>query len=291
MRGLPATGRATRHVTIAAVSRDHLLTEPSIERRAERSLGGPGGIRFLEIGYPAACRVPRHEHGAAYVCLVVAGGLSETYGRTSRTAGCGDVLWYEAGESHAGALANQPTSIFHIEIEPETLERWIAPTPTDRRPSSTAAVQGGWTLQLRRWVLSEDRDPLISASLLVEALAEATGLGTAPAAGSWMGVVRDRIHGDLEVRPTLSELSRLAGLHPSHLARAFRRQTGLTIGQYRRRVQVDRAAGLLARSTRPPAEIALEAGFSDQSHMGRVLKRVLGVTPAALRRWCGGRES
>jgi transcriptional regulator GlxA family with amidase domain len=41
---------------------------------------------------------------------------------------------------------------------------------------------------------------------------------------------------------------------------------------------------LLLDTERPVAEIALETGFSDQSHLTRVFRRALGETPAALRR-------
>jgi AraC family transcriptional regulator len=47
---------------------------------------------------------------------------------------------------------------------------------------------------------------------------------------------------------------------------------------------VDAARRLLSETERPIADIALETGFTDQSHLTRVFRRCLGETPAGFRR-------
>lgn len=86
----------------------------------------------------------------------------------------------------------------------------------------------------------------------------------------------------------LAELAAEAGLTRFRLIRAFKRELGLTPHLYLvdRRV---RAARTLLRAGRPPAEVAVLAGFSDQSHLTRAFKARLGVTPAVFRRG-GGRR-
>jgi len=82
----------------------------------------------------------------------------------------------------------------------------------------------------------------------------------------------------------LSTLAGLAGVHRVHVARAFRDHLGCTVGDFVRRLRVQRACELLTGTTIPLSDVAMRAGFFDQSHMTRVVKRFLGVTPAALRR-------
>ena len=82
---------------------------------------------------------------------------------------------------------------------------------------------------------------------------------------------------------TLCELARTAGLHPVYLARAFRANVGMTLGAYLRKLRVDRAAEQLTATALSIAEIALETGFSDQSHLTRVFHRAIGVTPGQYR--------
>jgi len=77
---------------------------------------------------------------------------------------------------------------------------------------------------------------------------------------------------------TLDDLAAVAGLSQFHLARAFAAKFGLPPHAYQIRVRIERARELLAAGM-PPADVAAEMGFSDQSHLTRHFKRILGVTP------------
>lgn len=80
---------------------------------------------------------------------------------------------------------------------------------------------------------------------------------------------------------TVEEIAAAAGLSPFHFSRQFKAATGHPPHEYLVRLRVDRAQELLRRHGRAwtTAAIAQEAGFSDQSHLARHFKRVLGVTP------------
>jgi AraC-like DNA-binding protein len=76
----------------------------------------------------------------------------------------------------------------------------------------------------------------------------------------------------------LSTLAIAAGLSPFHLIRVFRRATGLTPHAWLIDRRVHRASELL-RQGKAPAGIAMSCGFADQSHLSRLFKSRLGVTP------------
>lgn len=80
----------------------------------------------------------------------------------------------------------------------------------------------------------------------------------------------------------LADLSRLTGLSRSHVIRAFRRETGLTPHAYLMDRRVRAAARLLGAGEAPGA-VAAACGFFDQSHLNRVFKARMGVTPGAYR--------
>ncbi len=79
----------------------------------------------------------------------------------------------------------------------------------------------------------------------------------------------------------LEELAEVAGLSPFHFARQFKAATGHPPHDYLIRLRVDRAQELIRQHHHEwtLAAIANECGFSDQSHMARHFKRVLGVSP------------
>jgi len=81
----------------------------------------------------------------------------------------------------------------------------------------------------------------------------------------------------------LGELAAAVGVHPAHLARAFRARYGFSVGEYSRRLRLAWAAGEVAGGDTPLATIATQAGFADQAHFTRLFKRYIGTTPARYR--------
>lgn len=77
-------------------------------------------------------------------------------------------------------------------------------------------------------------------------------------------------------------LAGVAGVSASHLKTLFKRATGLPVHEYVVQRRVERAKALLLRGELPASQVALDAGFSHQSHMARCMRRVLGVTPTSL---------
>lgn len=82
---------------------------------------------------------------------------------------------------------------------------------------------------------------------------------------------------------SLATLAGLTGLNFFYLSRVFKRETGLPPHAYQIRNRVDRATKLL-RQGKTVAEIVVDLGFADQSHLIRHFKRHFGMTPGEYRR-------
>ena len=95
--------------------------------------------------------------------------------------------------------------------------------------------------------------------------------------------VAEYIHDNVAADLSLAELARLVDMSPSHFKVVFKESLGLPVHQYVIRRRVEYAAELIARGELPLSDIALQAGFANQSHLARCMKRLTGVTPAALR--------
>jgi AraC-like DNA-binding protein len=84
------------------------------------------------------------------------------------------------------------------------------------------------------------------------------------------------------------DLKRLAGdlgCSRYHLCRVFRLVTGTTLTQYRNRVRVVEVLDRIDRGETEFGRLAADLGFSDQSHMIRIVKRATGRSPGQLDRW------
>jgi len=98
--------------------------------------------------------------------------------------------------------------------------------------------------------------------------------------------VVDYITSNLARNPSLSDLAAVAGLGTTTFKLLFKQSVGMPVHQYVIRRRVEHASNLLSSGRAQLNDVALKAGFFDQSHMARCFRRVLGVTPAAVTRDC-----
>jgi len=96
--------------------------------------------------------------------------------------------------------------------------------------------------------------------------------------------VVEYVEAHLDQDLSLAVLAAEAGLSASHFRVLFKRSVGLSAHHYVARRRALKAQELLLSGEMAIAEVALETGFAHQSHLARVLRQVLGVTPAEIRR-------
>lgn len=129
------------------------------------------------------------------------------------------------------------------------------------------------------------------------------GAGLAPALlRSWTGLLLDTLAtgspgvrsrlaallASVEADPSLpwstDAMARHAGVSVSRLHGLFREELDTSPVAWVLQARLALACRLLAGTDRPIADIALRAGFSDQTALTRALRRSLDITPAAYRR-------
>ncbi|MGQ0760818.1 MAG: helix-turn-helix transcriptional regulator [Acidobacteriota bacterium] len=104
-----------------------------------------------------------------------------------------------------------------------------------------------------------------------------------PTPPRWLEPAREFLHSHFSGPMTLSEVARAAGTHPTHLARVFRQYYHCTMGEYVRRLRIEFACREASLTDATLVDIALAAGFYDQSHFSRTFKQIMGLTPGQYR--------
>lgn len=241
-----------------------------------------------ETLYARGAMVPRHAHTSPLLCLVVSGRFVEQSRGTTRTLGPGWVLLHPADEPHAHRFEAGRTRCFTVQLGPG----WLASAAHERlRLGAPREEPGGrlaWMAQqlYEEFSRGEDASPLVIEGLTLAMLGE-VGRESArndSAVPAWVSRARDLVEAQIRQPPRLTELAAQLGVSPGHLSRTFRRAYGVGFSGYllRRRVQI--ACAALADPEAPLAQVALDVGFADQSHLCRSFRRVTGLTPGAWRR-------
>jgi len=103
-----------------------------------------------------------------------------------------------------------------------------------------------------------------------------------PARG--IGPVVERIRRAPGEVPPVRTLARQAGLSARQLQRRFRELFGVGVKEFVMRARIHASAEAILAGAAPIAEIALDAGFYDQSSFTRHFRRRTGMTPSLYRR-------
>jgi AraC family transcriptional regulator len=238
--------------------------------------------------YPPRFKTPKHSHEQHLFCFVMEGDYTEIYGKKTRECKTSTLLFHPAHELHAEYFHNSGGRSFIIEIEPTWLERLHEQLDV---LGNAAEFYGGVPELLARrlykeFVRMDGVSALVIEGLMLEMIGEASRRsehGTANYPPHWLQQARDLLHARFTEHFTLAEVAKAVEIHPVHLAQMFHKSYRCTVGDYVRQLRIDYACHELAASEAPIAEIALAAGFCDQSHFTRTFKRCVGVAPSQYR--------
>ena len=236
---------------------------------------------------------PRHYHDTYVIGFHDVGGEEFRCRGVSHVSLAGSVILINPGEAHAGHSADGGTWIYRGLYPSENLLRGLAGQLAGRGQNAPffpatvvydprlagSLLEAHRALETERCSLEGHTRLLLTLARLITRYADA-GYTPKPAGRETRAVraARDYIEAHYAENPSLGDLSSVTGLNPFYLVRVFRAEVGLPPHEYLTQVRVGRAMKLLSRGT-PIADVALETGFVDQSHLTSRFRRIVGVTP------------
>lgn len=91
------------------------------------------------------------------------------------------------------------------------------------------------------------------------------------------------LHLNIESKISLKKLAKEVDLSEGYISAAFRKEMGMSIMKYAKKIRIDRAKVLLLTTNNSILEISITLGFHDQSHFHKVFKSFTGVSPSEYR--------
>lgn len=246
------------------------------------------GFQFTEKAYSSRATLPTHAHELSHFCFVLAGNYQEKIGGKFFERGPTTLVYYPPDVSHGEEHFTNGRHLL-VEIDFKNLEKV---TDYGKGLSEPLLLNGGSALWLAARMYREfsERDAfsaLALESISTELLITVSRQGTRGAERKpppWLAQVKEALQQNFSEPPALHELAKTVHIHPTHLARVFRQFERCTVGDYIREVRINYARQRMLGSSEPLVEIALAAGFADQTHFTRSFKRITGMTPTEFRR-------
>jgi AraC family transcriptional regulator len=234
--------------------------------------------------------VPLHEHESASFVFVLSGDyLSSADGAAPLTTSP-TLIFNPAGTTHRDSFLLASGRFLAISISDQSLRVALdwAVLPT----AATALTSGAAFNTAIRFAQQCAAPGLASASTMEamcwELLSAMSGVALWPdkhrtSLPSWIGRARQLLHDRCSDSLQITEMAQELGVHPVYFARAFRHVFRCTPGEYRMRCRLRDALALMHNASIPLSEIALSAGFFDQSHFSTAFRKHFGMAPQAYR--------
>lgn len=226
-----------------------------------------------------------HFHQNPHFSFILEGGNIERRKTSSAESLPGQVCFYHAGEPHQNVNVLYPSKNFNVEIDTNFLSRYdLDKSMID----SAAAFPNIKFMMLRIYkeaVHHTEMSELAVHSLILGIFSkkEPDAKRTSPLphwADKVIQILRDRWDENL----TLRELSKASDVHPTTISKHFPRYFSCTLGEYVRRIRIEKSLAIIKQSNDSLTDIAHRCGFADQSHFTRVFKDLTGFKPNSFRR-------
>lgn len=246
--------------------------------------------RFAGVHQP----FPNHFHDYYVIGLVEEGQRELCCKAARRSIGPGDLLLFNPGDNH-GCTQLGPDLLDYRSLQigrPAMRMLCEAATGEQILPTFAVSVLQDETAACYLRSVHEMLNTHADAMELEETVLLLLGhliahysqpvMGTLPPCRSEVMCACAFLQQHLGEHLDLAQICHVTGLSKSTLLRAFTQETGLTPYRYLESLRIDEAKRLLKQGI-VPAEVALQTGFSDQSHFTHYFRRFLGLSPGQYR--------
>jgi AraC-like DNA-binding protein len=235
-------------------------------------------------------RYALHTHPTFTIALVEEGAAAFELGGHRYVAPAGTVFVIPPGAAHTGRSATARGYTYKVlYVDPEHAAAALGAPPQRGRATADVVIDdprlAAGLARVHRLLAGAsgclEGDESVTLSLatlgsLVAARPSPRSRRPHPAVSRARAYLEDHF----TERVSLDDLARSAGVSPFHLTRTFHSELGMPPSTYQRQLRIELAKQRL-RDGAPAARVAADCGFSDQPHLVREFKRVVGVTPGA----------
>jgi len=239
-----------------------------------------------------------HFHENNHLSFILEGGNREQRKQSERAILPGDIIFYPGGEWHRNSNTQHPSQNINLEIEDRFIKQYeagfiAAPHIVFRALNTSSPHTGHQTsarltaLKIYHDCLADDQHSIVSIHQQLLSLLQTAGTTRDTDAhlfGGRTAQVVSFLHDSWNESISLDDLVALTQLHPVTVSRHFTAYFRCSLGEYMRRIRIEKSLALIRGTDLSLTAIAHSCGFFDQSHFIRAFKKQTGFLPKAFRK-------
>lgn len=239
-----------------------------------------GGLIITDTEYTHSF-VDWHYHENPYFTFLLQGNMTEGNKKETYDCSAGTLLYHHWEDAHYNIKPDIFTRGFQIEVRENWFEKFQL---SKNKTEGSFNIKNSASKLLIHQIFKETKINDVSFELSIDQLllkifnqlsSQKENLGKKPI---WVKQIDEILHENFTEKLNLDELSQTLNIHPIHLSRDFHKYFHCNLGEYLRKLKVEKSLKLL-NEYGSLSEVALECGFSDQSHFIRCFKENIGITP------------
>jgi len=225
-----------------------------------------------------------HYHKNAHISFVLHGGCAEKkQDRYERLPGM--LTHYSACEPHQVLGVAPFSKHINIELEPEFFNTYEVSDSTLHTAVAKNPESKFLMIKLYADLVAYDAHSMTSIKMtLLNLVGQTVRWQNKCDVPQWVKLVHAYLMDNWDTFPSLQQLSIVAGVHPVHVSKYFPLYFACTLGEFMRKIKIDKAIRLIKFTNEPLTSIAYMCGFTDQSHFIRSFKLHTGYSPSAFRK-------
>jgi AraC family transcriptional regulator len=245
------------------------------------------GITLTDTEYTLD-KVDWHYHENAYFTFILQGNVIEGNKKEIYNCSAGSLLFHNWQDPHYNIKPKGYTRGFHIELK----DAWFKHLDFDIKQLqgsikiTNADIKFLMYKIVKETKVADELSALSMQTLILQTLSEMFRHQQSDKEKKplWVNTIKEILHDEFSNKLTLDYLAQTLNIHPVHLSRDFQKHFNCSLGDYMRKLKIEKSLHLLSNKNNALSEIAYDCGFSDQSHFNRCFKSINGISPYQFRK-------
>lgn len=218
-----------------------------------------------------------HFHEEPHLTFILNGGLKDKRKRFETERFSGELMFFQAGEPHQTITKTFPTKYFTLQFQNNFFKKFTTESKLTSAVEKNPNIKFE-LLKLYRELLVNDEFSNISVEMLLYNVSDEKEISNEKIP-AWLTKTVEMLNDLWNEEISLADLAKAANVHPKTISRYFPKYFKCTLGEYRRKIKIEKSLAMIKNSKLSLTEIAYECGFYDQSHFTAAFRNLTGFRP------------